>query len=265
MNGVHNMERELSLEDVGEREKWIARVREIQRRYELRTDKETARFLGISQPSLTLFLRGETKLPSFETRFQILNLLGITGISNKAWELVQENKRTQFMQLHDELTKRFATNDHTTAVLGVEDEGAGLIAQLVESAGHELKFWSDRYGRGIWATLLPGINQGETVRELCEERGESGIVATDQMLGCAWLPITLGNTLQNAQEKLEKKLNAISLEQLQRGSTWSTAIHAAIDLMASGTFRALPDGYDVVAAAARTQAIVGGELVWHGT
>lgn len=174
-------------------------------------------------------------------------------------EIVRTCLRFDFAEIE---AKRIATSVHATVLLGIGNEGAGRIAQLVESAGYELKFWSDRFGRGIWITLLPGVSQGEIVRDLCEQRGESGFDATDNTLGCAWLPIALGNTLQNANEELEKKLIAISLEQLQRGSTWSAATHAAIELMTDGTFRALPHDYEVIAAAAKTRGIVGGELTW---
>ncbi len=94
------------------RELWLSRAQKIKVRFSLQTDKELSKFLDVSQQALQQFMAGDTVLPSLETRFQMLNLLGMSAITDSMWELLPTSKKVKFKAAHDELTKRLRLKEN---------------------------------------------------------------------------------------------------------------------------------------------------------
>lgn len=69
------------------RDYWLAKLASIADKYELTSDAQVAKFLGISRQALSKFKTGASQLPSLGTQAQIINLEAMTTITDQIWRL----------------------------------------------------------------------------------------------------------------------------------------------------------------------------------
>lgn len=94
-------------------QKWLARLDAVKARYDITTDAELAIFLDVSKQRLQQLRTGSGKKIPFEVKFQIWNLEGMTGITDRIWELLPTEKAAMFIKRHDELSKRLRMKNKT--------------------------------------------------------------------------------------------------------------------------------------------------------
>lgn len=76
------------------REYWFVKLASIANKYKLKSDAQTAKFLGISRQALSKFRTGDSQLPSLGTQAQILSIEARATISDEIWRLFPA-KRSQ--------------------------------------------------------------------------------------------------------------------------------------------------------------------------
>lgn len=87
-------------------QKWLARLDAVKTRYSIATDTEIALFLDVSKQRLQQLRTGSGKRIPYEVKFQILNLEGMTDITDRIWDLLPTEKADVFMKRRDELSSR---------------------------------------------------------------------------------------------------------------------------------------------------------------
>ena len=149
-----------------------------------------------------------------------------------------------------------------------------LISQLVDGLGFELLSWKDRYGKGTWVVCLPNDSfEPHEIWEASEDADFPMFLASEYLLSTTsnWFPVVTGNTLSEAMNELESRLQGIDEAELSHGTNWHIAVHhalghfcqvrrkQALSNCTDGAFLKLPSDYLVVARATQD----GKGIVWN--
>lgn len=103
------------------------------------------------------------------------------------------------------------------------------IDALITKHDFAFQSWNDRYSKGVWACLAPNEYLLDTVRESTSDGDSDMTPATEYFMYTDWLPLVTGSTFVEALTELEKRLAALPLGQLCRGSDWSGAVFEALE------------------------------------
>jgi len=124
-----------------------------------------------------------------------------------------------------QMTERKAMNEQRLAAAQARDEKLSTHPNLnrLVKEGFQLKVWDDRYSAGIHVAL--GREYSQEFNEVCELTDSADIEAAglSEYLhnSGSWLPFSCGETIQEAFDLLEEKLNQLPQEQITSCSEWA--------------------------------------------
>ena len=148
-----------------------------------------------------------------------------------------------------------------------------LISQLVDGLGFELLSWKDRYGKGTWVVCLPNDSyEPHEIWEASEDADFPMFLASEYLLSTTsnWFPVVTGNSLSEAMNELESRLQEIDETELSHGTNWHIAVQGALAHFchvrrkqalnngSRGSFLKLPSDYLIVAKAYKGNM----DIVW---
>lgn len=141
-----------------------------------------------------------------------------------------------------------------------------LIDTLITKQGFALESWDDRYSKGVWVVLSPSEHLTGDIMSSSSDGDLDMIPATEFVLSTEWMPVITGKTFLESMAKLEKRLEVLPAEMLQRGSVWTVAVIEALQHLrdvqqenkgygaTDGKFVALPETFSQVLAVASQSA-----------
>lgn len=85
--------------------KWIKRVDQLKEKHDLKSDRQAAKYLNISQQALNKIRRGENEM-GVATKLRLLDQLGFTNLRDAILEILPDETGEQIKSKMNKITKK---------------------------------------------------------------------------------------------------------------------------------------------------------------